>query len=858
MPRRHDDHLRAGPGGRPRLAARVLAGALACSGVLAGVLGSTSPVGAAITFTQKWQATLNDAGGPVAQSSPNIANLPGGPAVVVGDRTGWVWGLNLASGANVSGWPFGTGSVPVDATPSVSPTPGSNLSTVYASLGDVAQYTKGGYQAITAQGQNKWYQGVQNPPGVPFNAVVASMTVGQLQGSTGVVAGSTGQSMMAMNAGSGGVLNGFPWFQADSVFTTAAMADLYGDGRTEIVEGGDSTAGNAYGVQYWNGGHIRVLADTGNAGTGAPGGGLYCQYNTDQVVQGSPAVGRFLAGGAEGIVAGTGNFYPSASTTDDLLAVDSHCNLQWYTKLDGVTSSSPALADVAGNGQLEVIEGTNINNTNGSLWVLNGTNGSPIWHTAVAGAVIGSVVTADLTGSGYQDILVPTTAGVQVYDGSSHALVTTLGAGTGFQNSPLVTRDPNGTIGITIAGYNASNQGVVTHYEITGSNGARVDEHGSWPMFHHDPQLTGNADATYGVAAHVDEYVPDNAGGHQWNNYDQTITANGPDIQGRPGVVMSSQLANIHVYTQSSAGDLVEYVNDNANGHLWNAYDLSVFAGGGSPVAGTPNAVYNGLIHVYVRAASGDLTEYVNDNANGHLWNAYDLTVYGRGGWMVGTPSVVNTGLVHVYVQGANHDLTEYVNDNAGGHLWNAYDLGVYANNGSWVSGDPGAVYTGLVHVYVQSATGHLVEYVNDSASGHLWNAYDLSYFAGNGSPVAGTPGPIFTGPVHVYVRSSTGHLVEYVNDFAGGHQWNAYDLSYFAGSGVGVSGTPSPVYTGPIHVYARSAGGHLVEFVNDFAGGHQWNAYDLSYFAGNGQSLAADPGAGTLNGGIHIYAPGG
>ena len=37
-----------------------------------------------------------------------------------------------------------------------------------------------------------------------------------------------------------------------------------------------------------------------------------------------------------------------------------------------------------------------------------------------------------------------------------------------MQSSPLVTTDPNGTIGITIAGYNGNNAGVIQHYEVGG------------------------------------------------------------------------------------------------------------------------------------------------------------------------------------------------------------------------------------------------------------------------------------------------------------------------------------------------------------------------------------------------------
>ena len=74
-------------------------------------------------------------------------------------------------------------------------------------------------------------------------------------------------------------------------------------------------------------------------------------------------------------------------------------------------AGSPALADVQGNGQLAVVEGT-VRGSDGSVWALNAATGAPIWHTDVGHAVFGSVTTADLTGSGYQDVIVPTDKGI--------------------------------------------------------------------------------------------------------------------------------------------------------------------------------------------------------------------------------------------------------------------------------------------------------------------------------------------------------------------------------------------------------------------------------------------------------------
>jgi hypothetical protein len=172
---------------------------------------------------------------------------------------------------------------------------------------------------------------------------------------------------------------------------------------------------------------------------------------------------------------GTGSYYPRTSDTNVLDAFNSTCSLVWSDTLDGFTGSSPALADVQGNGSLDVVEGTD-NGITGDVWLLDGATGAVIWHSFVDGRVLGSVVTADLTGNGYQDILVPTTQGVEVLDGMNGIELALLGQGLGFQNSPLVTDDPNGTIGVTVAGYNRNNEGLATYF------GSLVSRHLTAPI----------------------------------------------------------------------------------------------------------------------------------------------------------------------------------------------------------------------------------------------------------------------------------------------------------------------------------------------------------------------------------------
>jgi fibronectin type 3 domain-containing protein len=470
-----------------------LGAALAClSSATVLVAGLVGAAGAQArpnpTFVLKWSQGpfAQDKGNPIAESSPMLAMLDAvGPAVVVGDRSGYLYAYHLADGSAVAGWPVSDGGMPIDSTPSVAPLEGGSLDSVFVGAGDAAEPGAGGYFAYSPTGQALWHTNVTDPVGDPHPAygVQASLTVAELQGSSDLFAGSLGQDAFALNASTGSVLPGWPFFTADSVFSTAATADLYGDGQNELVVGGASTEGLAMGQAYSRGGHVRVIG---------PQGELMYDYDPTQEVDSSPAIGGFLAGGATGIAVGTGSYYPKASDTDTLKAFTSRLVPVWSDTLDGLTSSSPALANVQGNGQLDVVEGTDTT-TAGSVWVLNGATGDPVWHTGVVGRVIGSVVAANLTGSGYQDLLVPTTHGVEVLDGQSGAEVTVLGSQLGFQNAPLVTDDPNGTIGVTIAGYNGNNEGVIEHYEIPASNGALAVGTGAWPMFHHDPLLTGAA-----------------------------------------------------------------------------------------------------------------------------------------------------------------------------------------------------------------------------------------------------------------------------------------------------------------------------------------------------------------------------
>lgn len=369
------------------------------------------------------------------------------------------------------------------------------------------------------------------------------------------------------------------------------------------------------------------------------------------------------------------------------------------------------------------------------------------------------------------------------------------------------------------------------------------------------------AQANSAIPEPMYEFVPDQAGGRLWNAYNQTDAASGPRVVGQVSPLSDPADGLVHVFVMGGNGHLVQYVNDGkTKGQVWSTYDVTAVTGTG-PLGGPPTAYYSsspGAVTVVAPLASGDEERFVLPS--GGSWQATDVTTATGVAVQVDGPSsmVVYGGVEHVYATATNGELAEFVDDHLGGRTWNVYDQSLATTSGP-LAGAPQAVLMGsLVHVYVRAATGTLQEFVNDGIGGQPWNAYDLSAEASGGGAVAGRPSPVVVnGLVHVFVASSAGDLVEYVDDGGGGHVWNAYDHSLDAGGGRAVTGTPFPILAGSIaHIYVRSTGGDLLEFIADGVGGRVWNTYDQTRSSGGPQAVS-DPAAVLWGGLVHVYAAG-
>ena len=428
------------------------------------------------------------------------ANL-GRSAVVVGALDGRVYGLDATTGADLPGWPVRTGN-PVNSSPAAADLFGRGRDDIVVASGsaDHGECSGGDVSIIEPSGYVRWKRAGTDPV-CPHQAFHSSPVLGDITGDgvPDVSVAALGLRSWSWNA-KGDLNPGWPFYTDDTVFATSALADLQDDGATELVMGGDSSPG---GRMDHRGGLVRAVRGDGR---------LLWQFQTNEIVRSSPAVGELDPGAGPSIVFGTGNYWVQkpggASDANRVFVLDGHGHLRWARDLGGQTIGAPALADVRGDGHRQVVLATADGPDGGKVWVLDGT-GRPLpnWGGVPSGGgvVIGGVSTADLSGEGGQDVLVPTGSGVFAFNGRTALPLFSLDAGeVGFQSTPLVTAVGD-RVAITVAGTTADGIGVVQRWLLRASpsqgersshrpgdrGGPGLGERG-WPMFHHDARHTGN------------------------------------------------------------------------------------------------------------------------------------------------------------------------------------------------------------------------------------------------------------------------------------------------------------------------------------------------------------------------------
>ncbi|MBV9594780.1 MAG: DUF4214 domain-containing protein, partial [Actinobacteria bacterium] len=210
---------------------------------------------------------------------------------------------------------------------------------------------------------------------------------------------------------------GFPFFFGDTSWSSVAVGDIDHDGWPEIVFGFDcdGVPGQLCTNQFHNrGGYITVLRHDGTVQPGWP------RFYPQQVIWSSPALADLNGDGKLDIVIGTGtNDWPApggdpAGPGNQVLAftVDSgglHYLPGWPVTTAGRVFASPAIADLKGNGQLDVVI-----ETEGGWTDAYAPDGTRLWHTCTRDTGVAcaagvqthnSPVVADVNNDGVPDVI---------------------------------------------------------------------------------------------------------------------------------------------------------------------------------------------------------------------------------------------------------------------------------------------------------------------------------------------------------------------------------------------------------------------------------------------------------------------
>lgn len=313
---------------------------------------------------------------------------------------------------------------------------------------------------------------------------------------------------------------------ADSVWSTPLFMNIDGDPQLELIVGTDISANPNLNPPTQSGGFVYAFETAARSPARIPfQTGYMWRTFFEQVIYSSPLAGDLLPNnpGLE-IAVGSGCYWPVGATPVGRwvkLIRPSDGSVLQTLNAPGCVQSSPAAGDIDDDGQLEIVATTRGTDGKGHIVAWDPTNPSPKWDKITgdpnsglndANVDMQSPVIADLDGNGSLEVLASNFWSVHVLSGKDGAFLTDQGPGNDLpslftwytlKSTPAVGDINNdGKLDVVIGGSNDVNGGpnrgkahlyAWTNFAgvINSPAGGQAAYSAPWPQFRRDALANG-------------------------------------------------------------------------------------------------------------------------------------------------------------------------------------------------------------------------------------------------------------------------------------------------------------------------------------------------------------------------------